>query len=646
MRHRSWTARTALLGVCAGITAASCGEVTALRLVIRTNVPYTPNSRVAIYAASGKEVEVIGAQALQDAWGPDGLVGTLTVVPASDGVTSAAVRVVLGVGRDPDTCRLGATQTEGCIVARRQLSFVRRNTLDVPVRLHAVCNGQLCDADTTCNALGACVSAKIDANKCAEPGGCEIEGDGPFAPVVDGGTDSGTLEASTDATVDVSPEAGPADGGTDGGADAGDSGASGEPVLVVGQNNTCLRFTPPTDGTKCWGANGAGQLGLGNNVLVGTQPGQMGPALAAFDLGPGRYATQVSLLYNHACARLDDGRVKCWGANPSGALGLGDSLIRGDQLAQMGVNLPFVDLGAGRTAKEVQAGNDSTCAVLDDGSVRCWGTNNYWVLGVGDPPSSRGAVPGEMGQNLSAVNLGTGRTAKAVRMAYAHACALLDNDTVKCWGAAGGGGHLGLGDALPRGGPGTMGDNLPALDFGPGRTVKAMALGEVHGCVILDNDALKCWGENVNGSLGLGDLDPRGSAPGQMGANLPAVDLGPGRVARAVAASGYNTCAVLDNGQLKCWGYGQHGVLGLGDTTSRGSLPGQMGANLPAIDLGPGRTVRQVGVGTTHACALLDDGALKCWGESAFGATGLGDLVVRGTAPGQMGANLPAVQVK
>jgi len=625
------------------MAAASCGEVTALRLVISTNVPYTPNSRVAIYAASGKEVEVIGAQALQDAWGPDGLVGTLTVVPASDGVTSAAVRVVLGVGRDPDTCRLGATQTEGCIVARRQLSFVRRNTLDVPVRLHAVCNGQLCDADTTCNALGACVSAKIDANKCAEPGGCEIEGDGPFGPGGDAGADSGLLEASTDAAPDTSTEAGAGDSGADGSSDAGDTGAPGEPVLMVGQNNTCLRFTPASAGTKCWGANQGGQLGLGDNNPVGLMPGQMGAALAFLDLGPGRHAEQMSLRYHHACARLDDGRVKCWGPNTYGGLGLGDTASRGDQVGQMGANLPFVDLGPGRTAKDVQAGNDATCAVIDDGSLRCWGTNGYLVLGVGDPPPTRGAVAGEMGSNLPAVSLGTGRTVKAIRMGSSIACALLDNNSVKCWGV---GRHLGLGDTLARGGAGTMGDDLPALDFGPGRTVKSLALGDLHGCVILDNDVLKCWGWNNNGQLGLGDFDTRGELPGQMGTNLPAIDLGPGRNARSVAAGAYNTCAILDNGDLKCWGYAQTGVVGLGDTTQRGSAPGQMGANLPAIDLGPGRTARQVALGATHACALLDNGELKCWGESIYGAPGLGDAVVRGNAPGQMGANLPAVQVK
>ena len=250
-----------------------------------------------------------------------------------------------------------------------------------------------------------------------------------------------------------------------------------------------------------------------------------------------------------------------------------------------------------------------------------------------------------MGSNLPAVSLGAGRTAKAVRMGDAHACAILDNDTVKCWCAGGGGGFLGLGDTMPRGGPGTMGDNLPALDFGPGRTVKQLAVGELHGGAILDNNALKCWGDNGNGKLGLGDLDTRGNVPRQIGSNLHAIDLGPGPTARSVAAAGYNPCAVLDNGQLKCWGAGAAGTLGLGDAIDRGSAPGQMGANLPAVSLGPGRTVRQVGIGTQHVCTPLDDGALKCWGNSYYGALGLGDPTARGFGPGQMGANLPAVQV-
>jgi alpha-tubulin suppressor-like RCC1 family protein len=71
-----------------------------------------------------------------------------------------------------------------------------------------------------------------------------------------------------------------------------------------------------------------------------------------------------------------------------------------------------------------------------------------------------------------------------------------------------------------------------------------------------------------------------------------------------------------------------------------------MGAALPAVDLGPGRTALQLTAGGVHTCARLDDGSVKCWGLNDSGQLGLGDTQNRGDGPGEMGAALPAVQLK
>ena len=78
----------------------------------------------------------------------------------------------------------------------------------------------------------------------------------------------------------------------------------------------------------------------------------------------------------------------------------------------------------------------------------------------------------------------------------------------------------------------------------------------------------------------------------------------------------------------------------------RGDDPGQMGATLPAVDLGPGRTALQVTAGGSNTCARLDDGSVKCWGGNEFGQLGLGNTQDRGDGLGGMGAALPAVQLK
>ena len=401
---------------------------------------------------------------------------------------------------------------------------------------------------------------------------------------------------------------------------------------------------------KCWGANSQGQLGLGDTQSRGDQAGQMGDNLPAVDLGTGRTATQLaaSNVGRSACAILDDGTVKCWGNNLLGTLGLGDAQNRGDQPGEMGDNLPTISLGTGRTAKAIAKGSLSTCALLDNGTVRCWGHNDHGQLGLGDT-NSRGAALGQMGDNLPAVDLGTGRTAQAIVAGDESTCALLDDGTVKCWGFnAVYNGHtgLGLGDTENRGdGPAQMGDNLPAVDFGTGRKARMLAAGDESICALLDNGALKCWGSNSRGGLGLGDTASRGGQPGQMGDNLPAVDLGTGHTAKSIAGGNYWSRALLENGAIKCWGYNFSGELGLGDDNSRGNQPGQMGDNLPTVNLGTMRTARALSVTGGTTCALLDDGTCKCWGDNEFGQLGLGDTNNRGDQPNEMGDNLPVVEL-
>ena len=163
---------------------------------------------------------------------------------------------------------------------------------------------------------------------------------------------------------------------------------------------------------------------------------------------------------------------------------------------------------------------------------------------------------------------------------------MLDNETVKCWGGNGSG-QLGLGDNADRGGqPGEMGDALLPVHLGPGRTAQALTAGFYHSCALLDNDSVKCWGDNDYGQLGLGDNNDRGDQPNEMGDALLPINLGEDRTTRAVAAGYVHTCALLDNETVKCWGENNSGQLGLGDINFRGYQPGQMGENLPPVDLG------------------------------------------------------------
>jgi alpha-tubulin suppressor-like RCC1 family protein len=348
---------------------------------------------------------------------------------------------------------------------------------------------------------------------------------------------------------------------------------------------------------------------------------------------------------------LDDATVKCFGDNPWGQLGTGDKQPRGNGPNQMGDKLPAVDLGTGKKAASVCAGYGHSCAVLTSGQVKCWGANTPGNLGYGDSVD-RGGMPNQMGDALPAVDLGAGRSAVAVSCGsgsgttYGHTCALLDDGGVKCWGANIAG-ELGQGDRVSRGDkPGTMGDLLPPVPLGAGRRAIAVSAGYTFTCALLDDHELKCWGGGDY--LGLGRSDSRGAQPGQMGDALPAVDLGTGRRAIVVGAGYVSTCALLDDGHVKCWGFNGLGSLGYDDNVSRGSAPRQMGDYLPNVDLGACRATG-IGLGTAYSggtgqsCAMLENGTLKCWG--AGGQLGIGDNIVHGAVPGDMGDDLPTVKL-
>ena len=249
-----------------------------------------------------------------------------------------------------------------------------------------------------------------------------------------------------------------------------------------------------------------------------------------------------------------------------------------------GSGAPFLE------SPQVIAGYAETCALLTDGSVKCWGWNNYGTLGIGNT-GTVGDDPGEMGEALEAVNLG-GR-ARQIDMFGSHVCALLEDESVKCWGR-GSYGSLGQGSSDSFGDdPGEMGDALAPVDLGTGLSALQIGAGSAHSCALLDGGSLKCWGR-------LGNTDFIGNSPGEMGDALAPVDLGTNRTVEAFDAGYSRTCAILDGGDLKCWGSGNFGALGYGSGTTLGDDPGEMGDNLDPVDLGTNRSAVSVAGGFFH----------------------------------------------
>ncbi|NOT78266.1 MAG: hypothetical protein HOP07_04610 [Bacteriovoracaceae bacterium] len=132
---------------------------------------------------------------------------------------------------------------------------------------------------------------------------------------------------------------------------------------------------------------------------------------------------------NHNCYKDNIGRVKCWGRNNWGQLGYGDTNDRGDNGNEMGTNLPFVNLGTGLSAQKISAGNggDNTCALMNNGRVKCWGYGSNWnepgYMGYGHS-NNIGDQVADMGDNLPYISLGTGVLAKDIVTSSFNSCVI------------------------------------------------------------------------------------------------------------------------------------------------------------------------------------------------------------------------------
>ncbi|MEI7972403.1 MAG: hypothetical protein WCI10_07690 [Actinomycetota bacterium] len=346
----------------------------------------------------------------------------------------------------------------------------------------------------------------------------------------------------------------------------------------------------------------------------------------------------------HTCVVLVDNSVKCFGLGNEGQLGKESTANIGDGIGASVASSSAISLGLGRSARAIATGTSHTCALLDNLTVKCWGSGLYGRTGYGDS-TNRGDNAGEMGDALPAVDLGTGRIATMIAAGSNHSCALLDNATVKCWGRSASG-QLGYNDTVTRGdGAGEMGNALPAISFAAGRTATAIAAGANHTCALLDNAQVLCWGDNAYGQLGQGNLDNIGDGIGPTIAASPTIDLGTGRTAVAISAGDLHTCALLDNATVKCWGSGGNGRLGTGDTNDRGIDVNEMGDALLPINLGTGVSAIAITAGGAHTCALLNTAAVKCFGNGADGKLGIGSQADIGDVPSEMGNALAAVNL-
>jgi alpha-tubulin suppressor-like RCC1 family protein len=321
----------------------------------------------------------------------------------------------------------------------------------------------------------------------------------------------------------------------------------------------------------CFGDNLDGQLGDGTAVNRSLPV----PVVGVSD------ATRIACGWAHTCVLRRAGGVACWGANDHGELGNG---------SKDPTQVP-VDAAGLTDVAELAAGQGFTCARRNDGHVLCWGAGSWGRLGNGKEEDS--ATPVDVSDLADAQQIAAGRH---------HACALRKSGEVVCWGY-GYNLQLGRGDDTSNG-------TTPAAVAGL-TGVQAVAAGDAHTCALLQSGAVKCWGRGNDGELGQGQDGDAASS----GAPVDVADLAK---VTTLALGAQRSCALLDSGEVRCWGYNNYGtkLLGVDSEERVASKP------LAVKDLAG---VTGLAAGGEHACALVDGTKVACWGGNGSGQRGSGD---------------------
>ncbi len=370
-------------------------------------------------------------------------------------------------------------------------------------------------------------------------------------------------------------------------------------------------------------------------------------------------AVQIVAGERHFCTRMSDGTVRCWGDDSKGSLGVDPDAGASDPgVGDAGdAGTPWVPKPVtGLTdASQLSAGGTTTCAVVTDGNVRCWGGNDKGQLGLAvDPPVS------DTKAHPAPTPVARPGPASRVDVGQVTACAVLASGEVWCWGdnaqrqlarltttTIGGPGKAALGAfdvvrttagtatgfgvtdtgeivswGAVAGTAGVVGarvaslspDERPlAIGLGPASSfsVTSTTSNRAHACAVVKGDVY-CWGSSSMGSLGTGLADP---SPKPRRVNVVSKEAWP----QQVAAAGEISCVRLTDGTVQCAGDNGTGALGMDPKATPYSM------SFRPVDSFDGHAVQIAATASRSVCALVQGGSVLCWGSNQRGELGQGN---------------------
>ena len=283
--------------------------------------------------------------------------------------------------------------------------------------------------------------------------------------------------------------------------------------ISAGVFHTCSKLG---EGAYCWGENLSGQLGDAATSSY--------RSVATHVVGPPNTWQSVSARYDHSCGFAPSGEGYCWGENPQGQLGNGDSID---------VWTP-TPVGGSHTWASISAGGNFSCGVTTSGEGYCWGYN-YWRQ-LGDGTRTNRSVPTAVSGGHTWASISTGRY---------HSCGVTTSGDGYCWGY-GNYGRLGNGSTAHR--------SVATLVSGAHTWASIAAGNRYHTCGVTTSGEGYCWGRNRYGQVGDGATSNR---------LIPTLISGE-HVWESISTGGYHACGLTVGGGAYCWGRDNYGQLGNG----------------------------------------------------------------------------------
>jgi len=431
--------------------------------------------------------------------------------------------------------------------------------------------------------------------------------------------------------------------------------AAPAPVVDIAASAVATCILTRVQEVFCFGLTLVNALGYGisplilgdNEDLFSMGPLQMPGGLKVVKLLPAAQET--------VCAQLEDWSVVCWGDNSEGQLGQGDTALRSTFTpAQIGtIQLP-------RRIVDGCAGSSHTCVILHGGNVVCWGQDST-ALSKGILGNGKSSGVGQASPVFDIDPITPHSPAVSISCSKHTTCVTTTIGTMQCWGSLANGiagtrvlatsagsleqpeqlavwrsPRLAPSSRLPvdllwgRAAPPASNSFLQQTMFAPyGRAVEELRStyiaisGRGNKCIVNSAQRVRCWGEAFNFGHGTPSNDFMIGDDEDVNDHIVTLQ---GAVQVQVGLTG--SCAITVQGNIKCWGAdfmmpygnGQHGFYPY---------------SLPEFDFG--ERVMYIGMGSRHACALLANATLQCWGQ-ATPAMGLGYLA-------NVGKSQPATSV-